>query len=333
MSAEHSATTQVDVIVPVYGNLPAVQRCLQSVLQADLRRLARLIVIDDASPDAQLRHYLDGLAASGAIELLRHEQNRGFVAAANAGMSASMRDVILLNSDTEVHADWIDRMLRCAYREARIGTVTPFSNNATICSYPWLGWEAGLPGGLSVAALDELFARENADASLELPTGIGFCLLIRRSCLDETGLFDEARFGRGYGEENDFCQRALRSGWRHLLCADTFVYHEGGASFAHERQARAEQAERLLAELHPAYASAVKRFILADGTRVYRERVDRARASLDASQIGAILEERSAEIKWILGWLAHVSAELDRATEARGQSGWRSWLGAIGRRA
>jgi GT2 family glycosyltransferase len=46
------------------------------------------------------------------------------------------RDVVLLNSDTVVANDWLDRLLACADLESRIGTVTPFSNNATICSFP-----------------------------------------------------------------------------------------------------------------------------------------------------------------------------------------------------
>ena len=41
-------------------------------------------------------------------------------------------------------------------------------------------------------------------------------MYIRRDCLDAVGPFDEAAFGRGYGEENDFCLRASHLGWRHV---------------------------------------------------------------------------------------------------------------------
>ena len=56
-------------------------------------------------------------------------------------------------------------------------------------------------------------------------------MYIRRAALADVGLFDADAFGRGYGEENDFCLRASARGWRHLLACDTFVYHEGTVSF------------------------------------------------------------------------------------------------------
>ena len=56
-------------------------------------------------------------------------------------------------------------------------------------------------------------------------------MYIRRAALADVGAFDAEAFGRGYGEENDFCLRAGARGWRHLLACDTFVYHEGSVSF------------------------------------------------------------------------------------------------------
>jgi GT2 family glycosyltransferase len=82
-----------------------------------------------------------------------------------------------------------------------------------------------------VAELDAVFAQINAGKSIDLPTAVGFCMYIRRACLDAVGLFDAERFGRGYGEENDFSRRATRAGWRNVLCADVFVFHAGGVSF------------------------------------------------------------------------------------------------------
>ena len=58
------------------------------------------------------------------------------------------------------------------------------------------------------------------------------CLLDqRRAVLRAIGPFDEERFGLGYGEENDFCMRASRAGFVHVLDDATFVYHAGQRSF------------------------------------------------------------------------------------------------------
>jgi GT2 family glycosyltransferase len=143
--------------------------------------------------------------------------------------------VVLLNSDTEVANGWLDRLQHAACSAPDVGTVTPFSNNATICTYPYEGWTGDVPGSLGLAGLDTLFATVNRGRTANLPTAVGFCMYIRRACLTQTGYFDEERFGRGYGEENDFCMRAAAAGWRNILAADVFVYHKGSVSFGEER--------------------------------------------------------------------------------------------------
>jgi hypothetical protein len=93
----------VDVIVPVYRDLALTRRCMQSVLADVDRPGGRIIVVDDCSPEPKLSAWLDRLAKSGAIVLLRNKKNLGFVASVNRGMRhAGDRDVALLNSDTEV---------------------------------------------------------------------------------------------------------------------------------------------------------------------------------------------------------------------------------------
>src|SRR5690606_40059987 len=65
-----------------------------------------------------------------------------------------------------------------------------------------------LPQGLNLELLDSLFATANPGQIMDIPRAVGFCMYIRRECLDQIGLFDEERFGRGYGEENDFSMRS-----------------------------------------------------------------------------------------------------------------------------
>lgn len=265
----------VDVIVPVYNGLGDLRRCLDSVLAAPISVSQQLIVIDDASPDEAVAAYLREMGRSRPeIEILSNPRNLGFVGTVNRGMSLHpTRDVVLLNSDTLVANDWLGRLQSCAYSQPSIGTVTPFSNNATICSFPRSCEFNELPPGFSVARLDSIFAQANVGASVELPTGIGFCMYIKRECLDRVGGFDQDTFGRGYGEENDFCMRAHRVGWRHVLCADTYVYHAGGGSFGLEKQALEEAAIALVAQRYPDYQSLVLRHIEQDPARALRLRV------------------------------------------------------------
>jgi hypothetical protein len=245
--------------------------------------------------------YLDDLAAQGRIELLKNDRNLGFVRTVNRGLALHPdRDVVLQNSDTEVANDWLDRLQACAYREPDIGTVTPFSNNATICSYPFEGWTGGTPGTLELAALDRVFAAVNAGRHADLPTAVGFCMYIRRACLDAVGVFDAERFGRGYGEENDFCLRAAAAGWRSVLAADVFVFHEGAVSFSAERETLTEGATAALLERHPGYPQMIEAFHAADPLRPLRAAIDAARCVLGRDEARHVRAERDDECALIV---------------------------------
>jgi len=286
----------IDVIVPVHRGLAATRRCLDSVLAADAQAAFETVVVDDATPEPEIARYLDDLAAEKRITLLRNARNLGFVQSVNRGMALHAdRDVLLLNSDTEVANDWLARLSRCVRTHADIGTATPFSNNATICSYPYPGWTAGVPGTVGLAALDRLCATANAGKSVDLPTGVGFCLYIRRACLDQVGAFDAERFGRGYGEENDFCLRAIAAGWRNVLAGDVFVYHEGAVSFAGERSERTNAALETLLTLHPDYPRMVREFVAADPAGPLRHAVDIARIAHGRDEAASVLAEHAEE--------------------------------------
>ena len=288
--------TPVDVIVPVYKGLADTRRCIESVLASSCRTPWRLILINDASPEPEVTDYLRAVAPTDArIVLLENAQNLGFVGTVNRGMALpESHDVLLLNSDTEVAGDWLDRIRAAAYGDRKVASVTPFSNNATICSYPRFCQDNDLPEGWDTARLDALFARVNAGQVVDVPTGVGFCMYIRRDALAQIGLFDEEHFGKGYGEENDFCIRAQAAGWRNLHALDTFVRHFGGVSFGDSKSPREQAAMQTLRRLHPRYEAEVLRFVRQDPARLARLAVDTARA-LDGRRpvILAVLHDRS----------------------------------------
>jgi O-antigen biosynthesis protein len=293
----------VDVIVPVYRGLADTRLCITSVLASRCSTPWRLVVLNDASPEPEVTAWLREISAQDSrILLLENEENLGFVGTVNRGMSQSgQNDVLLLNSDTEVANDWLDRLRNAAYSDARVASVTPFSNNATICSYPRFCEPNDLPPHCDTASLDALFAATNPGQVVDVPTGVGFCMYIRRDCLDAVGLFDVKNFGKGYGEENDFCRRAAESGWRNLHALDTFVLHTGGVSFGDSKSAREREAVEKLRRLHPSYDGIVHNFVVADPARAARLAVDVARIRARGLPcVLAILHDRSG------GTLRHV---------------------------
>jgi GT2 family glycosyltransferase len=277
----------VDVIVPVYRNLDETLRCLHSVRKARQATPYRLIVVDDCSPEPELSAALRRLADRGLFELLRLDENCGFVGACNLAMSLHAdRDVVLLNSDTEVFGDWLDRLRTAALAADRIGTVTPLSNNAEICSYPRFIKNNGDALELSDQELDAIAATVNSGKAIEIPTGVGFCFYARRECLDEIGLFDEQNFGKGYGEENDLCLRAASAGWSNVLAANVFVRHYGGSSFGASKDARMRDALATMERLHPGYGELVGAFLKDDPVRPAREALDVGRVRRMATLSG-----------------------------------------------
>ena len=284
----------LDVIIPVYRGRAETERCIESVLRSPQLIPREVVVIDDATPEPELSDYLDGLARRALVVLLRNDRNVGFVRSVNRGMSLHPeRDVVLLNSDTEVANDWLDRLYRCAYRQQDIGIVTPFSNNATICSYPFDGWQGGVPGTLGLPALDELCSIANSERFVDIPTAVGFCMFIRRACIERVGLFDELRFGRGYGEENDFSLRAAAVGWRSVLAADVFVFHAGSVSFGEERTLLQEGAMKALLDLHPRYLERLGEFSARDPVRPFRDALDLARMDTGREERRQVKRERA----------------------------------------
>ena len=306
----------VNIIVPVYRNLAVTRRCLESVLASVLPPDTSITVIDDASPEHELSHYCQALADEGRIILLVNEENRGFVVAANRGFDANPDvDVLLLNSDTEVAGDWLQRLQSCAYRDEETGTVTPFSNNGTICSYPIFASSSPLPEQWNTAELDQLFRSGNALRSMQIPTAVGFCMYIKKRCLEEVGGFDEESFGLGYGEECDFSMRAANKGWNSAIAADVFVFHEGAVSFAGKSDERKEKADLVMQSLHPQYDEQVTRFILEDPLAPYRRKINSLRLIQKPEDAVSIMAELG-ESRTVLRDILRAERDARKAQEA-----------------
>lgn len=269
----------VDVVIPVYAGHDETIACLNSVIRATNKTEREIVVVDDCGPEPKLREALRAYSHAGAITLIVNPQNLGFPGAANAGMSLHPdRDVILLNSDTLVPSGWVDRLREAAYRRGNIGTVTPLSNRATICSYPEINRDNDLPADMAWEQLDALCAGVNDGRAVDLPTAVGFCAYLRRAMLRETGLLNTERWKKGYGEENELCIQAAARGWKHILAPNLFVVHHGAVSFGVDgRKELLESNLPTLNRLYPDYIPRVMDFLRDDPVAGVRRSIDWAR--------------------------------------------------------
>ena len=275
---------RLTILIPIYRDPDITRACIDSVLAIRDAAADALLLINDASPDPAMPALLAGYAALPKITVLTNPENLGFVRTVNRGFGEIRGgDVLLLNSDTRLFPGAIAELRARAHATPGIGTVTALSNNASVFSYP--APNAGAEA-LDDASWEELaaiaMARHQSEA-IEVPTGHGFCMLITRPMLDRVGLFDVG-FGRGYGEENDFCQRGADLGFRHIAAAGVLVEHREGTSFGPGRLALLKANLARLAAIYPDYNDTILAFLHRDPlSRVrwtlHRHRIARARAA------------------------------------------------------
>ena len=257
---------KVSIVMPVYNAYDHVVRTCESVLRHATGDW-ELIAVDDCSPDPRINKYLSDLAEGRAeIKLITNSVNGGFVVTANNGMRAAdpESDIVLLNSDVEVTEGFLRKMQDVAFCTPKVNIVTPFSNNATIFSIPDPAQDNPLPAGFSVEGMQSLVNSASLRLRLEMPTAVGFCMYIPREIVKFIGYLDEISFGRGFGEENDYCERAKRNGFKVRICDDLFIFHAGKSSFGAEGHALSRKNGEILEGKHPGYNAAVARFISVD---------------------------------------------------------------------
>lgn len=242
----------VDIIIPIYNAYEDLTICLESLYKNTNLKENRLILINDNSPDERIKPYLEQQRGENII-VIHNESNKGFSNNINIGMAQSEEnDVILLNSDTILTANWVEKIVACAYREPSIGTVTPLSNNATLCSVPEFCEENKLPEGMTVDQAGEIIEKCSMHRYPRITVAHGFCMFVKREVIDAVGNFDAETFERGYGEENDFCNRAEQAGYHHVMCDDTYIYHSGTKSFiSKEKERYIMLHDRILRERYP----------------------------------------------------------------------------------
>ena len=172
------------VVMPVFRDFAVTRAALDSVLAA-VPAGALVVVVDDASPEPALSAWAAGLAAAGRIELVVHPENRGFPAAVNRGLAAARGcDVLLVNADILLPPGAVSVLTEAAYSSAEVGTVTPFSNEATILSVPGPAGQNPMPDLAAATALQTLAAQANGGQTVEIGAFEGVSFKIARMATD-----------------------------------------------------------------------------------------------------------------------------------------------------
>lgn len=261
---------EVDVIVPIYNGYEYLKNLFQDLPKAGM--MCRFILVDDKSPDERVHELEQEFADShpGTV-VLKNPQNYGFVKSVNQGLSVSKNHVALVNTDTELPKDWLKRLMAPILADEMVASSTPYTNSATIFSFPNFCYNNPIYRGKDVDTLDSYFRKVKPRYALA-PTGVGFCMGMNRKAIDEIGILDYETFDRGFGEENEWCQRAIKKGYRNVQVENLFIYHKHGGSFQSEEKKRLieDHMDRLIKKF-PNYNYQVSAFIRKDPNKKVRQ--------------------------------------------------------------
>jgi O-antigen biosynthesis protein len=211
------------IVIATFNKLDYTQQCIQSIRDYTEAGTYEIIVVDNHSTDETV----EWLQQQTDIKTVFNKENMGFPKACNQGIEVAMgNSILLLNNDTIVTAGWLDNLTGCLYSCDEIGAVGAITNN---CSYA-----QSIPVNYTTIAEMQEFAKEhnrpNQSAWEERLKLIGFCMLIKKSVVNQIGLLDE-RFTPGNYEDDDYSLRIRLAGYKLLFCKDTFIHHYGSVSF------------------------------------------------------------------------------------------------------
>ncbi len=213
----------LSIVIPAFNQVDYCRQCVASIRQ-NTERPYQLVLVDNASTDG-VAEYFDSQADAVVIHA---ETNLGFAGGVNLGIARAEGHVLLLNSDTLVPRGWLGRLEAALEQSEDIGIVGPMSNYVSGTQQI---------DGLSFGSLEEIntyadsLAQEKPGSLRDVARLVGFCMLIRDRVVRDVGTFDEA-YGIGNFEDDDYCLRTLRAGYRLCVAEDSFVFHYGNRTFA-----------------------------------------------------------------------------------------------------
>lgn len=229
----------LSIFIVSYNTRELTRRCLQSILDARPAVEYEIVLVDNASRDGSA----DAIEREfPSVRLIRSDTNLGFAAANNrARREAKGERFLLLNPDTRVSRDAIDRLLAFSIARPEAGITGGRTVNDDGSLNPWSCRGRPTPWGLFCQAvglttafrMHPLFDPASLgpwrrDSVREVDVVVGCFLMIGRELWDALGGFDERFFM--YGEEIDLCLRARARGFRPMITPDAVIVHHGAAS-------------------------------------------------------------------------------------------------------
>lgn len=200
-----------DIVIPNYVVDEEVAKIVLKCLESIRKTVAsyRLILVDNGSPKFRL---IARELSNHHVKVIRNNENLGFVKASNQGIRESESPfVVLLNNDAELTPGSLAELLKPHFMKSEVGLSGP----RTDARASWQGRERD-GDGFQILRPDQMIAF--------------FCTVIKRHVFDDIGVLDES-FGIGFGDDDNFCRRANKAGWKVAFVRSAFVRHNHRTTF------------------------------------------------------------------------------------------------------
>jgi len=222
----NNTDSSCEIIIVTHNGLEYTKKCIESVEEHTKNVHHKFIFVDNHSTDGTLE-YLKTVSNS---TLISNKENFGFVKGMNQGLErASASYVVWLNNDTIVTPNWLSYLISHLENESKAAVIGPMSNGTGIIQRDQ-SWKDE-PSLNKISEYGKKFHSKNQNKPIEYHRVAGFCIVMKGELVSKIGKLDEG-YNFGWCDDDDFCKRVRKAGYKILIAQDVFIYHKSGATFA-----------------------------------------------------------------------------------------------------
>jgi len=228
---------KIAIVILNWNGAKLLQQFLPSVVEFSKSESTRIIVADNGSTDDSLQILKNQFSE---VEILELKQNYGFARGYNEALKKIDADYfVILNSDVEVSAGWLDSPVQMMEDNDSIAVIQPkILNFHQKAHFEYAGAAGGFIDRYGYPfCRGRIFSEVEADNgqyndSIDIFWATGACMIVRAKVFTEAGGFDPDFWA--HMEEIDFCWRLKNRGFRIVYDPQSAVFHVGGGTLAYD---------------------------------------------------------------------------------------------------
>ena len=259
VASSDSTTKKVGLICVTRNSADKLKVTLESIVRHTDSELFDLYVVDNGSTDSTVELCAGSWPPN--IHFIRKNENLGWVGGINSCLPQAKKYpfVGFLNDDIEVGPRWLEHLVNLIEWNKTVGAVGPLTSN----DRDWQGYDRFRlgpvkPGLPELEGIDRQDVVQMSASMASFIPGVTlndcvlafFCVLIRAEIVEKIGPLDEAFNELYLGDDDDYCNRILATGYLLALSFNAYVaHHSGSRSLAVEGyEARYQKAQQIISE-------------------------------------------------------------------------------------